>query len=364
MRVWFAGGGTGGHLYPALAIARALTEVRPDLRPLFIGARRGIENRVLPESGFEHLLLDLHPLYRSAFWNNRRTLAGAVSGWRHLRHRHRTERPSAVVATGGYGGALALLFAVVHRIPIVLQEQNSFPGLTTRIFSRFARRVYLGFPEAAHYLPKPGRQVSKDLGNPIEPPPAVTQPLRAQARAKWNVRTDDPLLLIFGGSQGARAINETVAEWIRGGRHGSLEILWSTGSAAYEKFAPLENERVRVRSFISPMADAYAAADAAVARAGAMSTAELCSWGIPQILVPLPTAAADHQTANARALEKAGVAIVIPQSELTVERLDSAVRTMLGDRRRFDAMSAAALARARPRAAAAIALDIAATLGA
>jgi len=137
-RVFFAGGGTGGHLYPGLAIARALKQLRPDVEPFFIGARRGIEREILPTTEFPHVLLDLHPLYRSQFWNNWKTARGAVGAWRQLGQIAKEREPAAVIGTGGYASGLALAYAVAHRIPYALQEQNSYPGLTMRFFSRWS----------------------------------------------------------------------------------------------------------------------------------------------------------------------------------------------------------------------------------
>jgi UDP-N-acetylglucosamine--N-acetylmuramyl-(pentapeptide) pyrophosphoryl-undecaprenol N-acetylglucosamine transferase len=351
MRIVFAGGGTGGHLYPGLAIARALARLRPDVRPYFVGARRGIERDVLPKTEFPHELLDLHPIYRATPWQNWRTVSGAVGAWRRLGLLARAEPVRLVVGTGGYASALMLAYAAVHRVPSVLQEQNSFPGVTMRGFARFAREIYLGFPEAARLM-RPGRRTTVvDTGNPIEPPPEP-RPDRAAARARWGFPpSGGRVLLIVGGSQGARAVNETVAAWIERGLPQDLHVIWGTGTANYQALARHESPRVRVRAYLSPIADAYAASDLSLGRAGAMTTAELCAWGIPSILVPLPTAAADHQTANARALAAAGAAEWIAQSELGPERLDGVVRALLSDASRLRALADGARRRGRPDAA-------------
>src|SRR5687767_12577230 len=152
MRIVFAGGGTGGHLYPGLAIARAVRRLRPDIQPFFIGARRGIEREVLPGTGFPYVLLDLHPLYRARVWNNWRTLVGMVTAWRGIGRAFRDERPALIVGTGGYAAVAALAYGVVHGIPIVEQTGDSLPSLTARLFSRWAREVYLSFPESAGRL--------------------------------------------------------------------------------------------------------------------------------------------------------------------------------------------------------------------
>ena len=350
MRVWFAGGGTGGHLYPGLAIARAMKAIEPAVRPLFIGARRGIERELLPGQGVEHELLDLHPLYRSRPWQNWRTVRGALSAWRRLAALAHAERPQLVVGTGGYAAGLALAYAWVHRIPYVLQEANSHPGLTVRAFARRAREIYLGYPEAATRLrAAPDRVV--DAGSPIEPPPAP-RPDRGAARTQWGFPREGPrVLLVFGGSQGARGLNAAVAGWVRGGVGDDLRVIWGTGRAQFEELAPLAGEGVVVRPYLSPIADAYAAADLALTRAGAMTTAELAAWGLPMILVPLPTAAADHQTHNAVALERAGAAIHLPQREASGGAIARLLGELLRDPSRLGALSAGALRRARPDAA-------------
>ena len=355
--VLFAGGGTGGHLYPGLAIARTLVRLDPQVRPFFVGAERGIEKQVLPGTEFPHLLLDLHPLYRARPWQNWRTLMGAVGAWRAVAALDRRERPRLVVGTGGYAAGVALAYAVAHRIPIVQQAGDSHPGLTARGFRRWTRETYLAFPEAARVLGGDPSQLV-DTGAPIEPPP-TPRPDRRAARAKWSFPQDDGrVLLIYGGSQGSRAMNLVVADWVRAGLPDDLHLIWMTGKASYAEFASLDGGRVRVREYLSPIADAYAAADLALVRAGAMTTAELFAWGIPAIVVPLPTAAADHQTHNARALASAGAAIHLPQSELTAARLDAEVRALVSDPSAMARLAAGASARARPDAAEAIARRI------
>jgi UDP-N-acetylglucosamine--N-acetylmuramyl-(pentapeptide) pyrophosphoryl-undecaprenol N-acetylglucosamine transferase len=358
MRIIFAGGGTGGHLYPGLAIARALVKANPRVEPFFIGARRGIERDVLPQVGFAFELLDLHPLYRSRPWENWRTLRGALGAWRRIAAEVESEPPACVVGTGGYASGLMLAYAASHGIPFALQEQNTFPGITARFFSRFAAQVHLGFPEGRRYL-SPGKKTQVfDSGNPIDPPPADAF-VKGPARVKWGFpATGGTVLLVYGGSQGAQAINDAVARWIDRGLPNDLFVIWATGKTNYEKFAHYGNARVKVRAYIAPISEAYRAADLALSRAGAMATAELCAWGIPAIVVPLPTAAADHQTANAKALAAAGAAKMIRQSEIAPDTLANTIGELVADPARLAEMRAKALERARPTAAADIARHI------
>jgi UDP-N-acetylglucosamine--N-acetylmuramyl-(pentapeptide) pyrophosphoryl-undecaprenol N-acetylglucosamine transferase len=352
--VIFAGGGTGGHLYPGLAIARALVRQAPDIEPFFVGALRGIEREILPTTEFKHALLDLHPLYRSAPWKNWRTLASSVGAMRSLNAIARERRPVAVVGTGGYAAGAALAWARLHDTLTVLHEPDSHPGLTTRAFARGADAIFLGFAEAASRLSPSRTAKVLPLGSPIEPPPTARMS-RASARALWDLPENAFVVLVTGGSQGARALNEAVAAWCARGLPANVALVWATGRASAAAYADRESRMVRVRAYLSPIADAYAAADVAITRAGAMTIAELCAWTIPAVLVPLPTAAQDHQTSNARATAAAGAAIYLPQSEMSAESLDATVRELMKSPATLASMQDAAARRARPGAAADIA---------
>lgn len=357
-RIVFAGGGTGGHLYPGIAIARALVAARPTVEPFFVGAHRGIEREVLPKTEFPHALLDLHPLYRSAVWNNYKTVAGAVGAWRHIGAMVRHDRPAAIVGTGGYAAGIMMAYGTLHRIPLVQQVGDSHPGLTARTFSRWSYEIYLNFPEAAAALRAHHEGSLIDTGAPIEPPPEP-RPDKRTAREHWGFPArGGHVLLVYGGSQGSLAVNREMAKWIDRGLPEGVYIIWGTGRGTYPAFKHYDGGPVRVRDYLSPVSEAYAAADLAVARAGAMTTAELFSWGIPAVLIPLPTAAADHQTTNAVTLELAGAAVHIPQSELTAERLDSTIRGLLGNDAELRRLAQGAAKRARPHAAAEIAQHI------
>ena len=353
MRVIFAGGGTGGHLYPGLAIARALVRSFPDAEPFFVGAARGIERDVLPTTEFPHLLLDLHPLYRSQVWNNWRTVRGAVSGWRALSRLARERRPALVVGTGGYAAGLTMFWASRNGVPVVQHVGDSIPGITARWAGRLTREAYLGYPEAEQYLPH-GTCVFRDTGNPIDPPPEI-RPAPDAARARWGFPAHATILLVFGGSQGARALNQAVAAWIDHGLPRDLCVLWATGRGQHDAYKQFDRADVRVVPYLSPIADAYAASDLALIRGGMMGASELSAWGVPMVVVPLPSAANDHQSSNAEVLARAGAAVHLPQAELTAERLDREIGALLGDRPRLAAMAVAASARGRPHAARVIA---------
>ncbi len=326
----------------------------PDVQPYFLGATRGIEREILPNAGFPYTLLDLHPLYRSRPWRNWQTVVGLARAMSQLRTLATSDPPRLTFGTGGYASSAALLFSRWRGIPLVLQEANSFPGQTIRWFSGSAREIYVGFPEAIQALPVTVRNRAHDTGNPIEPPPATRQS-RSEAMRHWDLSPTDRVLLVFGGSQGSAALNAAVDAWIGRGLPPGLSVIWATGRDHFAKHAARASARVVVRPYLAPIAEAYAVASLALTRAGAMTTAELCAWGVPMILVPLPTAAADHQTANARALAEAGAAQWVKQSDLTVDRIDAMVRGLVQQTSALEALAAGARARARPAAAAQIA---------
>ena len=362
--VLFAGGGTGGHLMPALAIAQAMVEQDPSIRPFFVGAVRGVEAKVLPARPWAHELLPLEPIYRRQWWRN---LSLPLRLWRSVRQAGRIltrEAPVLAVGTGGYVAGPVLWAAVRRGVPTVLQEQNALPGVTTRQLASHARQIHLGFPEAEKLLHPGPRTLVRFSGNPIQPPPAV-RPERAAAKARLGFR-DAPLVLVVGGSQGALGINRAVGDALTGdaGLGRNVQLLWQTGDATHDQFASLRRDGVvRVEAFLDPIADAYAAADLVVARAGAMTMAELAAWGLPSILVPLPTAAADHQLANAQAAAQAGAAVLIEQRELTGGRLAGEVGRLLADPAGLARLRAAMLERGRPQAASEIARDVLGLVG-
>lgn len=348
-RVLIAGGGTGGHLMPALALADALAN--RGIEPVLVGAARGVDAQILPTRPYRHYLVDVEPVYRGAWWKNARWPVIAWRVWRQCGRVLDAERPALAVSTGGYAAGPVLLRAHRRGIPLVVQEQNAVPGVTTRLLARFAAQVHLGFPEARDHL-KIGRYTAvHTLGNPIAPPP---QPLpdREVARRVLHIPAGMPAVLVMGGSQGARSINQALAQALRSGSFAAAALLWSTGSSDWGEYAHLHAPPMRqLRPFWDPIAEAYGAADLVVARSGAMSTAEFCAWGLPSILVPLPTAAADHQSRNAAALAAAGAAVHLPQQDLTAERLTEHVRNLLGAPARLAAMARAAKSRGRPMAA-------------
>jgi UDP-N-acetylglucosamine--N-acetylmuramyl-(pentapeptide) pyrophosphoryl-undecaprenol N-acetylglucosamine transferase len=349
VKILLAGGGTGGHLMPALALAQVLQDVGRGIEPVLVGAERGVEAQLLPRYPFRYQLLPIEPFYRRTWWKNLRwpLIAGRV--WRAVGRVLERERPAVVIGTGGYAAGPVVWRAQRARIPTVLVEENAFPGLTTRWLARRARQVHLGFPEARDRLAIGPQTEVFTLGNPVRPPEPGD---RSAALTQLGLLPSRPTLLVFGGSQGAQAINYAVAGALERRLLEATNVLWGTGAAhadALPRYAV--PGRVVVRGFFDPMTLAYRAADLVVARAGAMTVAELCAWGKPSILIPLPTAAADHQTENARALAAGGAAVHLAEERLTPYTLAEEVGGLLADPARLESVGARARGRGHPNAA-------------
>ena len=352
MRVLIAGGGTGGHLFPGLALADALVCAQPDLTVAFAGTERGIEHRVIPTTPYR--LYTLPVLGVIGVGLIRRLFALAVlpaALWTALRIL-REFKPDLVVGVGGYASAPMLFTAGVTGTPRVLLEQNALPGSTNRIFGPSVERVFLSFDEARSHFSH-GDQPDKDnfavLGNPV----------RADLLTGDSTTTNNdkhPHLLVFGGSQGAHAINEAVQEAVPRLLEAlpTLTITHQTGEADQwdiQKAYKETDGRATAVAFINNMGDAYRAADLVLCRAGATSVAELTALGKPSLLVPYPHAAHDHQTANAQAVHEAGAGVLITQTELTPDTIVQQVTTLLSDDKQLAQMAQAATALGRPHAA-------------
>jgi UDP-N-acetylglucosamine--N-acetylmuramyl-(pentapeptide) pyrophosphoryl-undecaprenol N-acetylglucosamine transferase len=333
---------------PALAIADALREYDPSLEPVLVGAVRGVEARILPTREYRFHLLPSEPIYRRAWWNNIKWPFVAGRLLRDIGRLFDSEGPVAVLGTGGYASGPVVWWAARHGIPTAIQEQNAYPGLATRWLSRRVRHVYLGLPEARRLLRLGPQTQVFDTGNPIVPP---SPERREAARSKFGLSSGRPVVLVTGGSQGALALNLAVAGWLTDGGPGEVELIWVTGRGTYQQFERYQSSQVRVLDFLDPMADAYAVADLVVSRAGMITVAELCAWGLPSVLIPLPTAAADHQSHNARVLADAGASCLLPQQELTPERLRSVILHLLGDQSARSHMAQRARSRGRPHSA-------------
>lgn len=326
MKIVIAGGGTGGHLFPGIAIAEAFIRRDNANEVLFIGTERGIEKRVLPELGYRLRLLDVEGI------KGRGMMKAAVAALKipgSMMQSFRTLRaygPDVVIGVGGYASGPAVLAARMMGVPTAIAEQNALPGLTNRILGRFVKRIFLSFPDVEGWFPSGKATVT---GNPVR------ESFRgAVGTRKERVVGDRLNLLIFGGSQGAHVINMAVAAALPFLKQmqDSLQIVHQTGNADYEQIAAAYQAGgcpADVRPFILNMPEMYANADLLICRAGATSVAEITATGKASVLVPFARAVADHQTKNAEVLVRAGAAKMIVESDLTGRILAETIRDLL-----------------------------------
>ena len=313
------------------------------------GRVRGVEARILPTRDYRYHLLPSEPIYRRQWWKNIRwpMLAGHLL--RGVDELLQAERPAAVLGTGGYASAPVVWRAARGGLPTAIQEQNAYPGLATRWLSRRVRHVYLGLPESRRLLRFGSRTQVFDTGNPIVPPTPRAAPARAQAVRPGAQRSGAAGDRWQPGCAGDQSGGGRMAG---GGRAEQCTHHLGHGPRHLRGVRPLSPPpRVQVMDYLDPMADGYAVADLVISRAGMMTVAELCAWGLPSILIPLPTAAADHQTHNARVLAEAGASLLLPQSELTPQRLGEVVEGVVSDDGTREAMAKQAMARGKPEAA-------------
>jgi UDP-N-acetylglucosamine--N-acetylmuramyl-(pentapeptide) pyrophosphoryl-undecaprenol N-acetylglucosamine transferase len=356
LRVVIAGGGTGGHLFPALAIADEIRKRQPDSEITFIGTERGIESRIIPNRGYPLELIDVVPFYRKKIWANiafplklSRSLIQCLSILKRT-------NPHLVIGTGGYVSGPVLFAASFRKIPRAIQEQNAFPGWTTRMLAPRVHQIHLGFDEARKYLK--GKAVIRSYGNPVSS--ASQDPSQQEMSSKWDLNPNLPTVLVTGGSQGARSINRAVQD-VCAEILSVANLVWQTGkSSGIQPFKSLEGVpgKVQVQDFFDPMNEAYAVADLAVSRSGALTIAELTLRGIPSILIPYPFAAAGHQEWNAKALVNAGGAQMILDAELDGHRLSEIIKELLSDQNKLSQMRSGMKSLAKPDALSNIVSDL------
>lgn len=362
-RVMVAGGGTGGHLFPGLAVVEELRRRVPGLQVRFIGTARGIEARVLPARGEQLDLLKVTPLKGQGVGARLKGLARIPGAMKDAGSLIRDFDPDLVLGVGGYASGPVLLAASLGRRPTALLEQNAYVGMTNRILARFVDRAYISFEQTEEVF---GEAKSRLTGNPVRKEfveharRALADPEGFESRART--------VLVLGGSQGARKLNEEVPRALARGGLASrgLEVVHQTGESMRDEVEAKYRElgvRAKVVTFIDEMARAYSNAALVVARAGATTLAEVCAIGRPSVLIPFPFAADDHQAKNANALEERGAAICIRESELDAEALAGLISELLDDPGRRQAMARAAREHGRPDAAAAIVDDIMGWIG-
>ncbi len=361
MRVLLAGGGTGGHVYPAVTIAKALQEKGAQI--LFVGTQRGLEREIVPREGFDLAFIPVESFPRRLTWRLAKAGFTALAGFGRARSILRSFKPHVCIGTGGYVAGPVVLAAALERIPTVVQEQNALPGVTNRILARFVDKLALGYEAAKDSFGRPDKLVV--TGNPIRP--EIVQTSRAEGAHKLGLNPRRRNVLIFGASQGARTINQAVIDGYDALMRHDAHYILVTGERGYDETLALMTERghrlvtldgskgvtsgnLRLVPYMYEMAAALASADLVVGRAGALSISEITARGLPSILIPFPHAAENHQEVNARVLEEAGAARMILDRELTGPRLADAVGELLGDRETLQKMGEAATRLGRPDA--------------
>lgn len=354
-RILFAGGGTGGHVYPAIAIADAVRALEPEAAIAFAGTQDRLEWRAVPKAGYP-----IHPITVQGFHRKQplRNVAfplklakGIMQSWSLVG----AFDPDVVVGTGGYVAGPVLFAAHRRGRPIVLQEQNAFPGVTNKLLGKYAHTINLAFSDAERYF---DARRCKLRGNPTRK--SLQQIDLNAARRRFEVSESNQVLLVFGGSLGSAALNAAMEQHLDALlADPSVVIIWQTGSGYHEavRNRVIDHPRLRLMKYIDVMDLAYGAADLVLARAGAITCSELMVTGTPAILVPSPNVAEDHQTSNARSMADAGAAVLLPETKLAA-RLTEEVKTLLGDKGRLAEMVRKTRALARPHAAEEIAASV------
>lgn len=358
LRILISGGGTGGHIFPAIAIANAVKERELDARFLFVGALGKMEMEKVPAAGYEIIGLPIRGFQRHALWKN------AGLPWRLLksmlmaRRIVRNFKPQVAIGVGGYASGPVLAAAQRARIPTLIQEQNSHAGATNRMLAKRASAICVAYPAMDRYFPKEKIHLT---GNPVRQDMVRLAGKRPRGMEHFGLRDGAPVVFVTGGSLGARGINIGIAAALPALRDQGVQLIWQTGASFHRQALQAVQDNgyadAHVHEFITRMDLAYAVADVVVARAGAISVSELCILGLPSILVPLPTAAEDHQTSNARALADRGAAVLV-KDEKAAELLAPEIIRLVKDLQERDRLRKAMLAMGINNAAEAIAAEV------
>jgi len=327
--VLFAAGGTGGHLFPALAIAEEIKKIRPDARIDFAGTKKKIEARVVPRKGFAFHTIWISGFHRRLTADNLLFPVKVVVALFQSFFLIRKLRSTVVVGTGGYICWPVLAAASWLNIPTVVHESNSYPGVATRALAPKVSKVYLTFEATKKWLPKLDASKIELVGNPTRGSLGTVS--REEGARFFNLHPGKKTLLVFGGSLGASAINSAVEKIAGALTASNIQIIWQTGEKEFERYESKTSSNIWVGRFIDRMECAYAAADAVLCRSGATTIAELTRLGKPAILAPYPHAAANHQEFNAQAIVDAGAAVMVKDDELQAKALSAVKDILLND---------------------------------
>lgn len=343
MKYLISGGGTGGHIFPAVSIANAIRKIQPDAEFLFIGALGRMEMEKVPAEGYKIVGLPVRGMLRPLFHpGNISVLFDYLKSVRQAKKIIREFQPDAAVGVGGYASAAAMEAAHKLGIPYVLQEQNGFAGVTNQKSAKHARKICVAYPNMERFFPADRIVMT---GNPVRQSLLECTATLEEARQAFSLDTDRPTIFVTGGSLGARGINIAIEEGLKQLIEAGVQVLWQTGkadgsrwdeaiAALQKQYPDLDTSLIHSTVFVKDMALAYKAADVVVSRSGAGAVNEVCLIGKAAIFVPLPTAAEDHQTANARSLSSRDAAILIPQSEASARLISEAI-TLVNDKARI-----------------------------
>ena len=311
-----SGGGTGGHIYPAVAIANELKSRFPDAEFLFVGAQDKMEMQKVPQAGYAIKGLWIAGLQRKLTLQNAMFPLKLISSLWKSRKIIKAFKPDVVIGTGGFASGPLLQMANMLGIPTLIQEQNSFPGITNKLLSKKANAICVAYENLERFFPKEKMILT---GNPVRQDLIAITDKRAEAIAHFKFDANKKTLLVLGGSLGARRMNQLMEKELKNILAQNVQIIWQCGKLYFEEYQKYNSENVQVVSFIERMDLVYAAADIIISRAGASSVSELCIVGKPVIFIPSPNVAEDHQTKNAKAIVDKKGAILLKESQLDAE---------------------------------------------
>lgn len=351
MRILVTGGGTGGHIYPALAFIRYVQKIQPDSEFLYVGTHRGLENKIVPETGISFKTIKIQGFKRKLSFENIKTVQLFIESIKRSKEILREFKPDVVIGTGGYVSGSVVYAAARMKIPTIVHEQNSVPGITNKFLSRFADKVGICFPDAAQYFPESKTVL---VGNPRAQ--EVVTSGKSEVLEQYGLLPDIPTVLIFGGSQGALKINQAVIQALPQFSQKEYQVLYASGDRHYNEISErFDIEKISrnlsLQPYIKNMTDVMANVDLLIARAGATSIAEFTALGLPGILIPSPYVTNDHQTKNAQSLVNAGAVKMIADADLTGDKLVEAVDEIMNDPEKRERMAKASRQEGIPDAA-------------
>lgn len=341
-----SGGGTGGHIYPAIAIADELKKRYPDAEFLFVGANDRMEMQRVPQAGYSIKGLQIAGIQRKLSLKNLLLPFKLLKSLYQARQIIQKFQPDAVIGTGGYASAPTLKAAQWLKVPYFIQEQNSFAGITNKWVSKKANKIFVAYQNMEKFFPKAKIQIT---GNPIREGLTTIQDKNKNAFESFSLDENKFTLLVLGGSLGAKSINQLISSNLSFFQENEVQILWQCGKFYYDEYKEKQTEMVQVHPFIENMNDAYAVADVIISRAGASSVSELCVVGKPVIFVPSPNVAEDHQTKNAQAIADEKAAILIKETELK-DNFQKIFLEILNDKEKRKILSENIKALAKPNA--------------